>query len=268
MTETVDTLETTDDAFLGGALRVLQPKHGYRAGLDAVILAATVSSLGRKPGHGPPRVLDAGSGVGVVGLCVARRLPDADLTLIERNPLLASLAQQNIDRNGLGAHVRIVAGDVSVGGGAIQPGGVLSGDIQPGSFHHVLANPPYYDERDGTSPPLPIKAEAHQMPSPDLDGWFRFIATATAAHGTATIIHRADALSAVLSGLEGRFGDVVVFPLFPRDGAPAHRILVRGRRGSRAPMRLLAGLVLHGAGHAFQPEVDDILRNGAALAIG
>lgn len=270
MTVAADTFDValTDDAFLGGALQILQPRQGYRAGLDAVLLAASAVVPGASDHIGSARVLDVGAGVGVVGLCVARRCPSADIVLVERQPLLADLARRNIERNALQAQVRVVEGDVALGGAVLHAGGALARELRPGSFDHVVANPPYYAETTGTPPPVAIKAHAHQMAAPELDGWFRFLATATAADGTMTLIHRADALAAVLHGLEGRFGNIRVFPLFPREGAPAHRILVQSRRGSRAPLRLLAGLVLHEADHTFRPEVDAILRAGAPLAIG
>ena len=100
---------STDDAFLGGSLRILQPKDGYRAGIDAVLLAAAAPvRVSRKE-----RVLAVGAGVGVVGLAVARRAPRADMTLVERESLLAHLARCNIERNGLQARVRLVQADVS-----------------------------------------------------------------------------------------------------------------------------------------------------------
>src|SRR5215470_17296912 len=92
----------TADAFLGGALEVLQPVKGYRAGLDGVLLAAAVPA---RPGE---RVLDVGAGVGVVGLAVARRLPQVRVTLIEREARLAAMARENIARNGLAERVRLI----------------------------------------------------------------------------------------------------------------------------------------------------------------
>ena len=70
-----------DDAFLGGALRILQPQEGYRAGLDAVLLAAAAPVRASRK----DRVLDVGAGVGVVGLAVAQRMHRAHVTLVERD---------------------------------------------------------------------------------------------------------------------------------------------------------------------------------------
>jgi tRNA1(Val) A37 N6-methylase TrmN6 len=249
---------TTTDAFLGGRLSIHQPRKGYRAGLDAVLLAAAAPV---RTGAGE-RVLDAGSGVGVAGLSVASRVPDARVTLVEIEPELVALAQENVGDNSLSDRVTVVQADVTAGGAAFNGSG---SELTPGAFTHVLANPPYLATGSGTAPPHSLKAGAHQMPREGLDAWVRFLATAAAADGSATVVHRADALAAVLAALDGRFGAIKVFPIFPRAGEAASRVIVQGIKGSRAPLMLLPGLVLHLEGHGFGPEAEAILRHGAAL---
>ncbi len=255
----------TDDAFLGDALAIFQPAQGYRAGLDAVLLAA---ACGATAGQNA-RVLDVGAGVGVAGLCVARRVPDARVTLVEREPTLADLARRNIDRNGFQDRARVVELDVAAGGGAVHRARVETPperpSVLPGAFTHVIANPPYFAHGHGTASPARLKAASHQMAGGELDAWFRFIATAASRDGVATMIHRAAALGVLLDGLGQRFGDLRVLPLYPRAGDAAHRVIVQGRKGSRAPLTLLPGLALHGDGHAFVERIDAVLRGGAAL---
>lgn len=249
---------STEDAFLGGRLRILQPAGGYRAGLDAVLLAAAAPL---RTGE-IEEVLDVGAGVGVVGLAVARRAADARVTMIEREIDAAELCRANIERNGLCERARVLAGDVRRPLGE-QPA------LQrlAGTFDHVLANPPYQIEGAASLAPEPAKAAANAMPAGGLTHWLRFMAAMARPGGTATMIHRADRLDHVLSAFAGRFGGLVVFPLFPRHGAAAQRVLVQGIKGSRAPLQLRAGLVLHDTGHSFRPEVDAVLRAGGALEL-
>jgi tRNA1(Val) A37 N6-methylase TrmN6 len=246
----------TDDAFLGGALRILQPGAGYRAGLDAVLLAA---SLDAAPGE---QVLDVGAGVGVVGLAVARRLADVRVTMLERNPVLAGLARRNVERNGLSARARVVEADVS------RPLEQLPGiAAAAGTFHHVLANPPHLVEGRGSASGDPGKAAANAMPASGLDRWARFMASMACAGGSATVIHRAEALPEILAAFANRFGGILVLPVHPRDGEPASRVLVRAVKGSRAPLQLLSGLILHNADNSFRPHLEAILRHGAELRL-
>jgi tRNA1(Val) A37 N6-methylase TrmN6 len=259
-TATADAAESglSRDAFLGDALLLLQPARGYRAGIDAVLLAASVSAVeGRAL-----RVLDAGAGVGTVGLCVARRLPLTEVRLVERQPLLADLARRNVEANGLGERVSVIEADLLGRAAELQALGVARE-----AFDVVLANPPYHAEGDGTRSADPIKAGANAMPAEALDDWCRALARACKPGGEAIVIHKADSLAALVGAMQRRFGGLDVLPVHPRAGAPAHRIIVRGIKGSRAPLRLLAGFVLHGhAGHGFTPAAEAILRRGAPMA--
>lgn len=252
-------LDLTDDAFLGGALHILQPRRSYRAGLDAVLLAAACPARPSEP------VLDAGAGVGTVGLCVARRIAAARVTLVEKEPELAELARRNAVRNGLAEHVTVIEADVRSGGRPFHE--TQDSRLTPGAFAHALANPPYLPADGGTEPPDRLKAAAHQMPDDDLDQWVRFLATALTGDGTATMIHRADSLGAVLSTFDGRFGAIRIFPVFPREATAANRIIVQGVKGSRAPLQVLPGIVLHGDGNDFLPRAQAILRDGAGLPL-
>ena len=86
-----------------------------------------------------------------------------------------------------------------------------------------------------------------------------------ASGGGLTLIHRADRLAEILGALEGRFGALAVRPLYPREGMPATRILVSGRRDSRAPLAILPGLVLHRPEGGFTARAEAILRAGQGL---
>ncbi len=252
--------ELTDDAFIGGALSILQPATGYRSGLDAVLLAAAA----RNGIGSDERVLDAGSGVGVVGLAIAAQVIGARVTLVEVDPMLADLARRNAMRNGLDGRVRVVIADVAGGGRVLHEAGLDEG-LAPASFEHVVSNPPYYAAGSGTPPPHRTKAGAHQMQAGDLDRWLAFLATAATSGGRLTLIHRADALQLVLDALDGRFGNIRVLPVHPRAGEPANRILVTAIKGSRAPLELRPGLVLHDADGCYLPNVEAVLRHGAPL---
>ena len=252
-------IETTDDLFLGDRLAILQPRSGYRAGLDAVLLAAVCPASPESP-----RVLDAGSGVGVVGLAVAARLPSAYVTLVERQPELARLAIANAQRNCLSERVTVLAGDLTTP----DLVSAASATLADGSYDHVLANPPYQTEGDGHPARDTLKAAAHAMAAGDLDRWARFLARMTRPGGTCTLIHRADALGAVLGVLDGRFGGLTVLPIHARAGEAAIRVLVQGRKGSRAPLSLRDRLVLHEADGTFRHEINAILRAPGPLPDG
>jgi FkbM family methyltransferase len=246
----------SDDLFLGDALIIRQPRVGYRAGTDAVLLAATLAPeiVGEKT------VLDVGSGVGVVGLCVAARCPGAKVILLEREPKLAALARYNVDSNNLSMRASVVETDIARATGALEAAGIASE-----SFSFVLANPPYHDEGRSTAAEDHLRAASHQMPQDALDLWARFLNRMATPGGRAAMIHKSEALPRILSAFEGRFGGISVLPIHARADEPAIRVIVTGIKGSRAPLSILAGVTLHGPDHAFLPEIEDVFRRGAAL---
>lgn len=252
---------TTIDDFLGGRLRVEQPARGFRAGLDAVLLAAALTPASLTPAPGRRlRVLDAGAGVGTAGLCAAVRVADADITLVERAATLAELARRNVARNDLSGRATVVEIDILAAAAAHEAAG-----LHAGSYDHVIANPPYLENGRHSLPADAVAAAAFGMAEGTLDQWLRFLARMATADGRLVLIHRADALGEVLAAIGARFGALRILPLHPRAGDPAHRIIVSGRKGSRAPLQLLPGLVLHGAGNEFLPAVGAVLRDGEAL---
>jgi tRNA1(Val) A37 N6-methylase TrmN6 len=226
-----------------------------RAGLDAVLLAAAVEVAG------PARILDLGSGVGTAGLCVAARLTEARLTLIERDPDIAALAAANITDNALRDRATVVIADVTAPLGRDPATAALLGTADV-----VIANPPYASADAGTRSPDTRRDAAQAMPPDALDDWVRAMAALGHAHATAVMIHRADALSRVLVAFDRRFGAVTIRPIASTVGAPANRTLVTGTKGSGAPLRLLAPLIIHSADGGYRPEIEAVLRHGAALA--
>ncbi len=248
-----DPSATTEDAFLGGRLVVCQPRAGHRAGLEAVLMAAAAPV-----GEGQT-VLDIGAGVGVAGLCVLARCPSAHAVLVEVDAEAAALARGNVERNGLRDRATVVDCDVEAAGAARRAG-------LDGVADHAIANPPFYDPLSSRT--AEIKARAHAARADTLDLWTRFAAAAVKSGGTFTLIHRAEALPEVLAAFGRRFGEVGILPIHPRPGAPATRILVQGRKGARGPLRILAGLTLHGDdGHDFTPQMEAVLRHGAPLGL-
>ncbi len=250
---------TTRDAFLGGRLWLQQPSRGYRAGIDAVILAAACPA----DSGTPATVLDCGAGVGTVGLAVATRCPLSAVTLVERSPDLAPLAQANIAGNSLMTRVTLIAADVTANLTA-APGLAA----RAGTFDHVLANPPYFDHAHGTRATDTVKDGSNAMPANALEAWVRFAAAMAKPGGSYTLIHRAEALGEILAACDRRFGALKILPLHTRAGGPATRVVVQGIKASRAPLALLEGRHIHTPdGKSYAPEFEAILRDGAPLLV-
>ena len=239
----------TENRLLAGRVRLMQPARGYRAGMDAALLAAACDA---RPDE---RVLEAGCGVGAVLLAAAARRPAARFLGVERDPAAANLARRNVELNGLAARVEIVGGDVGAGFAALA---------RP-PFDAVLANPPFFDDPGALRPPSPERRGAW-IADDGLAAWLVFLSKAVREGGTITLIHRADRLADILAGLAPKAGSVQVRPVHPFPDAPAKRVIVRAVKTGKAPLSLLPPLVLHardGGKHA--PEAEAILRGEADL---
>lgn len=243
----------TEDAFLGGKLRILQPEKGYRAGIDAVFLAASI------PAQTGDAVFEAGIGTGVASLCLLSRTPGIHVTGMEITARYAMMCEENAKRNGFGQNVRVIHADVKE---ALRKD--LASMPQHGTFAHAFANPPYFEEGKVTPSPSLLKAQAHAFGSDDLELWIKVMAAMVGLRGTVTLIHKPETLGKILNAMDDKFGDIRVAPLYAREGTAASRIVVQGVRGSRAPMQLLPGLILHGADNAFTADADAVLREGLA----
>jgi tRNA1Val (adenine37-N6)-methyltransferase len=232
------------EKFLGGRVTVRQSENGFRAGLDAVMLAAAVPEGGT--------ALELGAGAGTASLCLAARLPSIAITGIEIDRDLVQLANENAAANDVQARVRFSAANVFA----------LPLEFKR-EYDCVLINPPFHGE--GQVSPDADRARA-LMDEGALRDWLQAGLKRVISGGTLTAILRADRLNEALTALP--LTGASVLPLWPKAGEPARRVLVQVRKGSGAAFRLLPGLILHNNSGAYTPDADAILRGEAALALG
>lgn len=244
--------EFTEDAFLGGQLRLRQPRSGHRAGHDAMLLAAATPAC---PGD---RVVEFGAGVGAAGLAVAKRVSGIKLVLVEIDAALAELARSNAASNAVAAETIVL--DVAAAADAFAAAG-----LTPDSADVVLMNPPFNDAaRQHLSPDVGRRL-AHAAAPQTLSLWIAAAARLLGADGVLTLIWRADGLGEVLDALAPDFGGIAVLPVHPKPETPAIRVLVRAVRASRAPLALCPGLYLNDACGRPTPAAEAVLRGGGAL---
>lgn len=241
---------TTLDRLLDGQVQLRQSANGYRAGMDAVLLAAALEA---RPGE---HLVEFGCGPGAALLCAAAHLMDAEFTGVEVDPVAASMARENAGLNRAQDRVTILEAEV--------------GDVElDRPADQVFFNPPFFDDPSSLRAPKPEKQRAWMSGATPLPVWVQSAARNLKAKGRLTLIHRADALADILSALVKSFGSVVVKPVAPKADRAAKRVIVTARIGGRAPLVLLPPLVLHDESEGIHTrEADAILRGRAVISLG
>ncbi len=246
--------ELTEDAFLGGQLRLRQRKSGHRAGHDAMLLAAATPA---GSGH---RVIDFGAGVGAAGLALARRVAGIELVLVEIDAGLAQLARDNARSNAIAAETIVL--DLNASADAFAAVG-----LTPDSADVVLMNPPFNDPARHRASPEKAREIAHVATAATLQGWIHAARRTLKSGGVLSLIWRADGLVEVLAALDRGFGSLAILPVHGDPAAPAIRILVRAIKGGKAPMRLYAALMLNDESGVPNKQVQEILAGKGVLPL-
>ena len=247
--------QLTRDDFLDGAIKIWQPKNGYRAATDPVFLAAAV---GAKLGQS---VLELGCGAGTALACLCKRVEGLDAHGLEIQVDYAGLARRNAADNQLGYWVH--DGDLLD----------MPDPIRTASFDHVFTNPPFYNASASSAPLDAGRDTAHRIGEAQLADWIAVGLRRLKPKGYFTIIHRTERLADILAALDGKAGDIRILPLSSREGRTAGRVIVRARKGAGGALELLSPLILHqGVAHSinedsFRPEVRKILRNAQPIVI-
>ena len=247
-------VEVTEDAFLGGRLRLRQLKSGHRAGHDAMLLAAATAVT---PGN---RVVDLGAGVGAAGLAVARRVATIDLVLVEIDAALAALARANAAANAIAADVVVL--DIEASAESFAAAG-----LTPDSAEIVLMNPPFNDSARHRASPDRARETAHIATATTLESWVHAARRILKPKGVLTLIWRADGLAEVIAALGRGLGSVEILPVHANLTAPAIRILVRAVKGGRAPMQIHASLLLNDESGVPNKRVQEILAGEGTLPL-
>lgn len=250
----------TVDAFHRGRFWLVQPADGgHRAGMDAMMLAATV------PTGFAGLLADFGAGAGAAGLAVVSRCEGAKVTLVERSPEMAAFAEASLAHPAnqhLSDRVTVLRADVTLTGKARGAAG-----LPDNRFDFVIMNPPFNAGEDRATPDA-LRREAHVMADGLFEAWVRSAAAVVKPRGGIAIIARPPSLASILDALAGRFGNAEIVPVHPRADQPAIRIVVRGFLGARGKLTLRPPLILHEATAKGLLPPANAISNGTATLFG
>jgi len=232
--------DTTTDTFFNGRIQVRQPRTGYRFSIDAVLLAHLAEPRPKD------RVLELGTGCGIVSLILAHRMPGVRVTAVELQAELAELARENVRRNGLEARIAVVEADLRT----LWPKGA------GGPFDLVLSNPPYRRWRSGRINPDPQKAVArHEIESrlSDVIAAARRLLTRS---GRFALIYPAERAAELLTEMcAARIEPKQMRAIHSRLDAEAKLVMVEGASGAGPALKIGPPLAVYGDDGKYTPQV-------------
>ncbi|MDR0580763.1 MAG: methyltransferase [Holosporaceae bacterium] len=215
-------MELTEDSILNGAIKLLQPKNGYRVAIDPIILASFIKLEAHQ------RILDVGCGVGTIALILKKREYSAELTALDMDAEMCKICEQNSRINSLPLDIE----NVIVENHTI---------LRKKPFDQIVTNPPFFQKESFRTSESKKWANVETI---DLSNWIRCCFLALKNSGIFSMIHRASRLNEILSALGG-IGSIQVVPIYPKSNREANRVIVQVVKSRKSEMKILPGIVAH-----------------------
>lgn len=237
-------LKVSSDLFFNGKLKIFQSKDFFKSGSDAVFLSTFVDL---KNGT----ILDVGCGTGVVSLCLAYRNPRLKIYGIDVQEKLIELCTLSAKKNGLNNQCTFLKGNI------------LNTEFLPQSLDAVVTNPPYFEDSSPSPNGAVSLAKTETVP---IEDWIQACTQLIKPRGIFYCIYPAAHIERILRNLD-QFGDIVIFPLWPRENQNAKRILIKAKKLIKGPTVFAKGLILHTAfQNTYTQEAERLLKDGMPIS--
>jgi tRNA1Val (adenine37-N6)-methyltransferase len=240
-TETVDELRAFD-------LRIVQPAAGYRFSLDPLLLAAFAGA------HDGERVVDLGTGCGVIPLVLARRMDGGSLVGVESDPVMADCARRNVGLNGLDGRVAIEESDILD----------LKGRLPASGYDLVVANPPYRKAGTGKKSPRAGRDVARHESTAGLAEFLGTAKRLVALAGRICFIYHPSRLGELMAcSAELKLGILRLRFVHGSWDADARMVLIEMVKGRKGEARVQPPLLVYGDDGVYSTEMECIVRGEA-----
>ena len=241
--------DTTKNKILNGNLTIYQPKNGFRIGLDSILLGASVGHFNN--------CIELGSGVGAVTLFLAKRFPKSKIVGIEKNSDLIDLAKKNVSLNNFdNLKIEYFCEDIK---------NIKSLSQLNNSFDRVVMNPPYFDGNTVLKSTNKMSSQAKY--ENEINKWFEAAYRKLKPRGYLNFIFRAEYLNIVINCMKDKWGDIKVYPLWPKVDKYSKLLLIQAKKNAKTGVNLLPGLVLHNNDGTYTETCNKILNNKSYINI-
>lgn len=223
--------------------KIIQNPEGFCFGMDAVLLSGFASV---KKGE---RVLDLGTGTGIIPILLEAKTQGEHFTGLEIQKRSADMARRSVLLNDLQDKIEIVEGDIkeasSIFGKAV--------------FDVVTTNPPYMNESHGlTNPEMPKAIARHEIFC-TIEDVVREAASVLKPGGRFYMVHRPRRLIEIIEMLSlYKLETKRMKPVYPYADKEANMILIEAVRGGKPLLKLEAPLVVYQSQGVYSQEIYDI----------
>ncbi|HHU51084.1 MAG TPA: methyltransferase [Firmicutes bacterium] len=244
----VEALQEMEVNRLGlGRLRIMQGAGVFKFTVDPILLAA-FCRINRKE-----RVLDLGTGGGVLPLWLAGYRDVQHVTGLELQEEIAALAVKNVTLNGLEDRIRIIHGDLRAPDPEV---------LQP-NFKWVVSNPPYLKPAAGLIMDNPVLARSKFELTCTLEDVVKAAASLTLNNGRLALIHLPERLPEIMAIMDKHgFVPKRLALVHPKYGCPPHRVLIEGRKAAKPGLLIYKPFYLHNKEGEFTGEMMEVYRGG------
>tara|TARA_B100000029_G_scaffold428174_1_gene437945 strand:- start:988 stop:1713 length:726 start_codon:yes stop_codon:yes gene_type:complete len=235
-------METSLDEFLGGKIKIFQPIKGYRGGIDAVLLASFVNAIKNT------KILDAGSGTGLISFCLAYRLSGIKITGIEKNFYYHSLSLKSLQFNKLKSKIDFIKNDLK--------------NINEPIFDLIISNPPWY-EKNSTYKSNNFLINEARIESLSLDEWVKKINQNLKTNGSYYTIFPYKRISKLVDVLNQYFNNIAIYPISSfSDTEPNKAIIFAKKSDQDSRIGEFERIIIHKNDKTFMENINNVLSKG------
>jgi len=226
----------TEDLILNGKIKLCQPKYGYRIAIDPILLASAVELKNEQ------KILDVGCGVGTISLILKYMDNSQNITSVDIDPIMTELCKMNSEINNLPLNIINSSIDTNL--------------LRNKFFDSVVTNPPFYNPENFRSSEKKFAANFETI---DLKSWISFCLKRLKPRGNFYIIHLPERLENILESLENLVGKIEILPIYSHINDSAKRVIVKCKKASKEPLKILPGLVSHRDNNEYTDNMKSIL---------
>ena len=244
-----NTLEVSKNKILGGSISLFQPKKGFRVSIDSILLCSSIKRYSN--------CMEFGTGSGVILVCLSKKYPNSNIIGVEKNIELVELAKKNLLENKINNKNTLV----------------ICNDILKKPFlknynntlDRVIMNPPYFKINNVIKSDNKLKASARY--EDNINQWFLAAYKKLKPKGYMNFVFRSENLDLILSKLYNSWGDIKIFPLWPKAKVKSKLMIMQARKNANSGVQILPGLILHNNNGTYTEECNSILNNKSNIQL-